>query len=451
MSKYKFTEEEKETLMVTKLNQDMSDALKSDIRCQNNEWSKKNDEHEQFLSQIEKQLGITPQSQNLGADAFQRETPYVKQLEWGQLAKEADKKYVSDVYFEDLLNKEEFKCAYQHIKEIDEKFEKKTGLCKKDIAFLVTAIGLQCIRQYIIDPWIKEHRTNSSSGDEKGQKKNADPGWYYVPTANILINRVPFDAQNYNHSNDSTVNGFLKGAKDHRYVTLGHDPILGWVFGTANILTSTITRYDFVSAHVKNDPITKKNYIHSRADNDKIWDALITRWKSGFKDGKVAFALAIVKEAKHLKSDVNTKDSLPLPGVMAFSPEFADKLAKYGVDVASVGTETSLSVIINWIIAVMHRLCFDETVDNEQFYEVRTRKIILYSNLIASTSNVITCYLTENWKNLDVGGLLITITRLISDVSFICKVKDEFVENGLDKHFNGIRDEMERLYESRFC
>jgi hypothetical protein len=87
-----------------------------------------------------------------------------------------------------------------------------------------------------------------------------------------------------------------------------------------------------------------------------------------------------------------------------------------------VGTEVTLASLINWLIAVVHRLCFDETKDEEEFYEVRTRKIILYSNLIASTSNVIACYFTGNYKMLDIGGVLVTIARLISDVRFICKI-----------------------------
>ena len=64
-----------------------------------------------------------------------------------------------------------------------------------------------------------------------------------------------------------------------------------------------------------------------------------------------------------------------------------------------------------------------QTKDEEQFYEVRTRKIVLYSSLIASTSNVIASVLTKRYDLLDVGGILVTIGRLITDVRFICKVK----------------------------
>lgn len=127
-------------------------------------------------------------------------------------------------------------------------FSKMTGFKKVDWLFLATAIALQCIRQYILDPYMKEHRQNASSNDEKGRKNNAGPGWYYADTDKILISKVPFDAHYY--SDNRTVIGFFKGG-NHRIVTLGHDPILGWIFGTANIMTNTITRYDFKSAHIK--------------------------------------------------------------------------------------------------------------------------------------------------------------------------------------------------------
>ncbi len=451
MRKIRLAREEAEVLKVAKMNQDKSIEIEQEISQLKARWEKTNSSHEDFLGTLEEQYGRMEIDENTKISYYQRESKKEKDLSWDELVKEANEKYSRNIDFEELLNQEEFLKAYSHVDEINREFERKTGLCKKDIAFLVVAIGLQCVRQYVIDPWIMDKREKSKTSDESGEKKNADPGWYYVPTEDILINRVPFDAQNYNHTNDSTIGGFLKGARDHRYVTLGHDPILGWIFGTANILTSTITRYDMKSAHVKNDPVTKKNYIHSRADNEKIAKAVIDRWNSGFEDGKVAIALALCREAKHLYSDIKTADSLPIPGVMTFSSELAEKLAKYGIDIASVGTEFTLASFINWIIAVVHRLFFDNKTDTEELYEVRTRKIILYSNLIASTSNIIVRTIKKDNKLLDIGGMLVTIVRLISDVRFICKVKDDFVESKLDEHFEGIREELDRLYNDRFC
>ena len=73
---------------------------------------------------------------------------------------------------------------------------------------------------------------------------------------------------------------------------------------------------------------------------------------------------------------------------------------------------------------------------------MRTRKILSYSNLIASASNLIAVavmgavsVLTANpgpGKNalryLDVGGLAVTIYRIVNDRKFIKQVKQEFLE-----------------------
>ena len=33
------------------------------------------------------------------------------------------------------------------------------------------------------------------------------------------------------------------GGQTHRFKTLGHDPLYGWVFGTGNIMTNALTNY----------------------------------------------------------------------------------------------------------------------------------------------------------------------------------------------------------------
>ena len=97
------------------------------------------------------------------------------------------------------------------------------------------------------------------------------------------------------------------------------------------------------------------------------------------------------------------------------------------------------------LIAFVHRLFFDESVDDTKFYEVRARKILLYSNCIASVSNVIATVITKDLRKLDVGGLIVTVIRLFSDIRFITRVKEEFIESQLDIHFNGIMDEIEKM------
>ena len=100
--------------------------------------------------------------------------------------------------------------------------------------------------------------------------------------------------------------------------------------------------------------------------------------------------------------------------------------------------------MINMLIAIIHRLLYDgETEMDKKLYEVRTRKIIMYSNIIASTSNVIWVagnVLAGNEKaikDLDIGGIIVAIHRTINDVAFIKKIKEEFVLGNFDKMIQG--------------
>ena len=434
---------DQDILKVLKMNQDNCQSAIDQAKALNAEADASISDTERFIAEIEKKHGIDS-SVAVPAQIDMTPKPVVSEIvvpDWHDLVESARTVYPEKVSIDDILTQEEYQNAMHHLDSINADFSRRTGFRKVDWAFFAVATALQCVRQYVLDPWIKKQRAGASPSDEKGRKGNVEPGWYHADTDKILISRVPFDAQGY--SNYSTVAGFLKGG-GHRTVTLGHDPILGWVFGTANILTNTLTRYDFQSAHIKNIP-GKGNTIYALADTSKVFIACKERMMNEGWDGKIAVGSAVIREAIHLKSDVNTKKSLPLPVVSVVSPAFAEKLCSYGIDTASVGTEIGLSIAINTLISMVHRLFYDESVDDPKLYEVRTRKIILYSNTIANVSNVIAAAVTKSPKILDVGGLLVTITRLFTDIRFITRVKQEFVESQLDIHFKGITDEIDAM------
>ena len=386
----------------------------------------------------------------LDAIKYDSENKETKDLSYDELVEMAHNKGYKNTKVKDILTKDEIKEAKENLKNIEKEFNKKTKLNKTDVEFLFVAIALQVVRQYVIDPKIKESRINASANDEK-MHGHQGPGWYRVDTHDILINTVPFDAIKY--SSNKSVSDFLKGSKNHRDVTLGHDPILGWIFGTANIMTGTITNDKFITAHVKYRSGVG-NIIYSKADTLDMFLAVINRVLKEGIDGKLALAFAIIREAIHLKSDVNTKHSLPIPGINELCPELGYKLTNYGIDIASVGTESSLSIVINLIISILHRLIKPETED-EKMYAVRTKKILLLSNCIATSSNVIVVAigavkndpisLKKSIGKLDVGGLLVTISRLFTDIKFISKVKKEFINQELDMQLQEQLDELDKF------
>lgn len=328
--------------------------------------------------------------------------------------------------------------AKQTLDNLDAEFERQTGLTEIDIAFLFFATALQCVRQYVLTGFPERLDDQTAAQKTKGhteEHSNRSHRWYNPPLEEIITSPVPFDAMFGSSDFDLGLSG-----KSHRIKTLGHDPILGWIFGVANIATSTLTTYNLASYHVKT------GYTESGAERDKITNHADTasvlyytkeKLLNNGIEGKKIIGVSLVKEAVHLASDMPTKKSLPFPVVSTFSPKLAETLAEYGIDmvnIATVGKQAAYAILINTLIGMTHYLIHDfNKGESRKLYEVRTRKILSYSNYIASASNLL--YVTissalgnpESFRKLDIGGFIVTLYRLISDSAFIQKIKEEFV------------------------
>ena len=55
---------------------------------------------------------------------------------------------------------------------------------------------------------------------------------------------------------------------------------------------------------------------------------------------------------------------------------------------------------------------------SDRMYEIRSRKILSYSNVIATGSNVIVTAFTKDVNKLDIGGMLVTLYRVVNDYYF---------------------------------
>ncbi|MDO5424494.1 MAG: hypothetical protein Q4F41_12285 [Eubacteriales bacterium] len=334
------------------------------------------------------------------------------------------------------------------IEDIDSQFEKATKLNKTDITFLLLATGLQCIRQYIIgtitqrtDDKTAARKTNGH-GDEHSDRSHR----LYNPSLDeIITNPVPFDAIFGGKEFDLGIGGGFT----HRAKTVGHDPLLGWIFGTMNIATSTVTvseglrSFHVLTGYASNGAARDKISMH--ADTFKILDSCKRKLLDEGIEGKEKIGESLKKEAIHLKSDIYSTASLPLPIISTISVKSARDLASYGLDMGNcvkIGSQAAFAILINSLIGMIHGLLYDESIYlSKDLYSVKTRKILSYSNLIASASNVIAVAIAaavgissgnpevikKSVNYLDIGGIMVTIYRVISDRNFICAVKKEFL------------------------
>ena len=358
-------------------------------------------------------------------------------------------------YYENIITPEEIDRAIEEYKDnmdsILDDFTKKTKLNKVDLGFLITATALQCARQYLFTYFRErvDDKTAAKNTSGKTPEHSSRSHRYYSPSIEeIFSNPVPFDA-------NIGARGALEGGGrfGHRGVTPGHDPILGYIFGTANIATSTLTNYKMESFHIKtNNGI---DTFMENASTEKVFENVGKKlMNSDPRYGRIVVAGALLKEHKHLKSDIGSKNSLPVPVIATLSPDMASKLAKYGIDAANIMDflkQATFSIIINTFISMLHGLYGSfwgnvKTDEEINLHKVRTRKILLYSNLIASSSNVLVTAISEQLKYFDIGGLAVTLYRLSSDTKFIYKIMLEYLNNNVSKIYEDKIKDVEWMY-----
>lgn len=325
------------------------------------------------------------------------------------------------------------------LEDLDFKFREKTGLTEIDISLLFLAVGLQVVRQYLVAKFPERQDDQTAANETKGhieEHSNRMHRQYNPSLEEIITNPVPFDA-------NIGANGALSGGGSlgHRATAIGHDPILGLVFGTANIATSTLTTNKFTSYHIYTNE-NKRDYFKNTARTDLVISKTINKLLDQGIEGKKIVGASFIKEIIHLKSDIYTKHSLPIPFISSIDPKMASSLASYGLDMANavtIGKQATCALLINSIVAMLHSVFYDgDNSDlDKKLYEVRTRKILSYSNLIATSSNIAVVAITQNFDLLDLGGLAVTVFRLITDQTFIKKVKHEFIFGSYDDIIKG--------------
>ncbi len=369
-------------------------------------------------------------------------------------------------YYENILSVEEIDKSIEEYRinmdVVSKEFKKRTKLQDKDIAFLTMATMLQCARIYLVNYFTKIEKAGSQNKKEAflhkkqekilgkfGFEEDECTRLYYAPLKQIVLGRgVPYDATKY----ASKKYNLFEGA-NHRFSTLGHDPLFGLIFGTANILTNTITcnqKIKISTNHVLYDGNMKNPQIDKYASTLKMFECV----KDRVINEKEAVVAAVIKQLIHIGTDLYTPCGIQLPGAsLVLDKANVEKLTKYVStgDVIKFGASAAIDCLINMLITIVHscKLLYEERGDfSKELYEIRTRKIILYSNLFATSSNIIYTGLTGNMKNFDFAGFAITAYRLFSDTNFMDKIKYEFLNSQVSKVYEEKLGENSLYYEN---
>ena len=355
---------------------------------------------------------------------------------------------------------------------LDSTFEKRTALTAADTTILMIATALQVMRIYLLskfqekikdedrlahnDPSIKEkvkeQMQKYKEGHSNWKSKKSQKGYRSWQEIAFTI-KVPYDATR--HSGEGFHNRSMHGGQ-HRVKTLGHDPILGWLFGVSNIITDSITICPEYKLGEKKLRIPYIESYHVDMGSNFCWEEQITTWSvfsgsiESIKEDKHRLYAAIFAQGMHLASDQYTKMGLPIPFLSLLDQDKAYELYKEGYDYLDYLYDTQIlrrtmesasqAIFINMLIGAIHKFFYNPQKDQSQeFYNIRTRKVILYSNMIATSSDIVqTAFRSYNgdeeaWKNFDIGGFLVTLYRFITDTRFIMKIKEEFIFQEWDK------------------
>ena len=359
--------------------------------------------------------------------------------------------------------------AEQILDDLDAEFERRTGLSKVDWGFLWLATALQLVRIYLLPKFQEKYSEEKRMKDddpsigkmesaerEKFQKKHQN--WDRVVSHKefrdwheILFDKVPYDATKGCRENNRTMHG-----KFHRVKTLGHDPVLGWVFGVCNIISDTITVVPELDCGEKKIMLPLLESYSVDMGPAFCWKDPVTN-ASVFSDTQLSVGedkhrlyAAVFAHGLHLASDKFTKVGLPVPFLSTIDSDEAYRMYQCGYDLLELEYQMQLvkrtlksagqSLMINRIIGAMHTFFYNPKVDtNPKLYSVRTRKILLYSNVIATSSDVVqTAVRSANGDehaldNFDLGGFLVTLHRLMVDPYYIRQVKEEFVYKEWDR------------------
>lgn len=239
-------------------------------------------------------LGLKPQKIDL--PPAKKLKPVMVVPSWDELCAEAELHVTNGQTIESIFTEEELRSNSLVIRQLNQEFNSLHRLDKIDITISASAGILGAA----VDILLVGIPQKTPEGLKGGPLSNYVRDWFdkkfpeeeMEKLANSKVSKVSFDAQDNRHTTEY-VTGL--SAYYHRLLSLGHDPLLGLIFGVYDILTGKMTTIDKTGKMVSQ---VMENYAE-RKESD-------------------IFA-AIAKQIIHFKSDITTSMGLPAPLMALFN------------------------------------------------------------------------------------------------------------------------------------
>lgn len=309
MRKFKYSEEEQRMNNVLKYQNDQLAELVLDTQKRRNE----SDAEIEMLEAELKALGIDPSKLEKRSSAASVPKKLMVVPSWDSLCKEAESVVGNTCELESIFTRAELDSNELAIHQLNEEFNQLHRLDKTEIAISAFAgiIGAAVDVLLVGIPQKGTQGLEAAPLSDFIRKKFDEvfPEDEMEKLANSKISKVPFDAQD-NRDTKIRVEGL--SAYYHRLLSLGHDPLLGFVVGVFDIVTGRMTTID------------KTGKIVSQ-----VMDNYADR-----KESDIFAALA--KQMIHFKSDITTSMGLPAPLMGLFNLFQFGSIGEYEQTVAEI-------------------------------------------------------------------------------------------------------------------
>ncbi len=309
MSKYNYSEEEQRVNNVIKHHDDQL----NDILAQSKENREKTDSEIEAIERNLRKLGIDPSSHKLPKTNSLTTQKVMVVPSWESLCREAEESVGNDCDLESIFSDEELKSNEAAIKQLYLDYNQVHKLDKIDITICALAgiIGaaVEVLMVGIPQKGPEGLKAGTLSNFIRKKFEEKFPPEEMEKLANSKESKVPFDAQD-NRNTITYVEGL--SAYYHRLLSLGHDPLLGFVLGVFDIMTGRMTTID---------------------KSGKIVSQVMENY-SDRKETSIFAALA--KQIIHFKSDITTAMGLPAPLMGLFNLFQFGSIGEYEQTVAEI-------------------------------------------------------------------------------------------------------------------
>lgn len=365
-------------------------------------------------------LGYTLPELNATEPIEQRSCEAIGEKSWDDLLAEASSAIPDDVCYESLLSSQEIELVLARHAAIGSELNWAKSINRYDVSIAVISGLISGLLDVFLVGVPSHHGFLGSKGAEGGWLSNL----FKDKSAQILSPEKIRELEGaYGVSYDPSTNSRLTeavaglGPRTHRFQSLGHDPILGFIFGIKDQLAGAFTAID------KNGNLIAQQVGRPLLDGEDYF---------------VRFAKALETQIGHMASDVGTKAGLPAPLMPLLLFLQVGKIGQHGYTVGELARAMyrqgydfrhfmagSVPVMFSEVVirlsyfvrSINKGVNFSDAIPNASKLSIRRQLLIAHS--VATLVNAGKVYVTHSPLALNWSQILTLFRYALPEVKYL--------------------------------